>query len=146
LSSSLLSKNLKIKIFRSIILSVVLCGYETWFLTKSGEHRLRVLENRVLRSIFRSKREEVAGGRRRLHNEDLHNLHASPNIIRVIKLACMGEMISDSIFVGKPEGKRPHGRPSCRWEDNIRMDHKEKVWALMDWIHLAKNKDHGWLL
>jgi hypothetical protein len=80
----LLSKNFKIKVFRTIILPVVLYGYETWPLTIREKHRLRVLESRVLRTIFCSKKEEVAGGWRRLHNDEHHNLYASPNIIRVI--------------------------------------------------------------
>jgi len=61
LSSSLLSKDLKIKIYRTIILPVVLCGYETWSLTLRKEHRLRVFENRVLRRIFEPKRDDVTG-------------------------------------------------------------------------------------
>jgi hypothetical protein len=91
------------------------------------EHRLMVFENRVLRRIFGSKREEVAGGWRRLHNEELQNLYASPNIVRVIKswriklaghVARIGEMNSDSIFIVKPEGKRPLGRPIRSCKDN----------------------------
>jgi len=74
---SYLSKNLKIKI--SIVLPVVLYGCETWSLTVREENRLRVFENVVLRRIFGTKKEEVAGGWRRLHNEELHNLYASPN-------------------------------------------------------------------
>jgi hypothetical protein len=84
LSSSLLSKNAKIKIYRNIILPVVLYGLETWSLTLREEHRQRVLENRVLRGIFGSKRDEVTGEWRRLHNEELNDLCSSPNI-RVIK-------------------------------------------------------------
>jgi hypothetical protein len=83
LSSRLLSKNLTIKIYRTI-LSVVLYGYETWSLTLRKEHRLRVFENKVLRRIFGPMGEEVPRGWRKLHNEELHNLYASPNIIRVI--------------------------------------------------------------
>ena len=71
LSSSLLSKNLKIKIYRTIILSVVLYGCETWSLTLREEHRLRVFENRVLRGIFGPKRDGVTGEWRKLHNEEL---------------------------------------------------------------------------
>jgi hypothetical protein len=71
LSSCLLPKNLQIKIYKTIILSVVLYGCETWFLTLREEHRLRVFENRVLRRIFGPKEEEVMGGWRRLHNEEL---------------------------------------------------------------------------
>jgi hypothetical protein len=84
LSSHLLSKNLKVKIHETIIL-LVLYGYETWSLTLREEHRLRVFENRVLRRICGPKREEVVGGWRRLHNEELHNLYTSPDIIRVIR-------------------------------------------------------------
>ena len=83
MSSSLLSKNLKIKIYRTIILPVVLYGCETWSLTLRKEHRLRVFENRVLR-IFGLKRDEVRGEWRKLHNEELNDPHCSPNIIRAI--------------------------------------------------------------
>jgi hypothetical protein len=75
----------RLKIYETLILSLVLYGCETCSLTLSGEHGLRVFENRVLRRIFRPKREEVAGGWRRLHNEELYNLYASQNIISVIK-------------------------------------------------------------
>jgi len=85
LSSSLLFKNLKIKIYRTIILPVVLYGCETWSLTLGEERRLRVFENRVLRRIFGLNRDEVTGEWRKLHNEKLNNLYSSPNIVRVIK-------------------------------------------------------------
>jgi hypothetical protein len=85
LSSSLLSKNIKIRVYRTIILPVVLCGCETWSLTLKEEQRLRVFENRVLRRIFGLKRDEVAGEWRILHNEELNDLYTSQNIIRVIK-------------------------------------------------------------
>jgi hypothetical protein len=83
LSSHLISKNLKIKIYKTVILPVVLYGCETWSLTLGEEHRLRVFENRVLR-IFGPKREED-GSWRKLHNDELHSLYSSPNIVRVIK-------------------------------------------------------------
>jgi hypothetical protein len=69
---------------------VVLCGCETWFLTLREEHRLRVFENRVLRRIFRTKRDEVIGGGRKLHNEELLDLYSSPGVIRMTKLRKMG--------------------------------------------------------
>ena len=91
-----------------------------------------MFENRVLRRIFASRRDEVMGEWRRLHNEELNDLYSSPNIVRVIKLrrmrwaghvARMGEeMVVYRVLVGKPEGRRPLGRPRRRWADNIRMD------------------------
>jgi hypothetical protein len=83
--SHLLSKNVKVRIYKTIILPVVLYGCETWSLTLREEHRLRMFENRVLRRIFGRKRDEVTGGWRKLHNEELHNLYPSPSIIRMIK-------------------------------------------------------------
>jgi hypothetical protein len=85
LSSSSLFKNIKIKIYRNIILPVVLNGCETWLLTLREEHRLRVFENGVLRIIFGPKRDKVARGLRKLHNEELNELYSSPNIIQMIK-------------------------------------------------------------
>jgi hypothetical protein len=95
------------------------------------EHRLRVFENRVLRRIFGPKREEN-GLWRKLHNDELHYLYYSPNIIRAIKsrrmrsaghVARMGEGRDIyRVLIGRPEGKRPLGRPRRRWEDNIKMD------------------------
>jgi hypothetical protein len=85
LSSFLLSQDLQIKIYKTIILPVVLCGCETWSLTLREKHKLRVFENRGLRRIFGLKREEMAGGWKSLHNEELHNLYALQNIVRVIK-------------------------------------------------------------
>jgi hypothetical protein len=85
LSCHLLSKNINIKIYRTIILCVVWYGSEIWSLTPREEQRLRVFENRMPRRLFRPKREEGVGGWRRLHNEELHNLYASSNIIWVTK-------------------------------------------------------------
>jgi len=84
LSSSVLSKNLKMKIYRTIILTVVY-GCETWLLTLRKEQRLRVFENMGLRRIFWPKRDEVTGAWRKLHNEELNDVYCSPNIVRVIK-------------------------------------------------------------
>jgi hypothetical protein len=85
LSSHLLSRNVKVKIYKIIILPVVLYGCETLSLTLREEHRLRMFENRVLRRIFGPKRYEVMGEWRKLHNEELHNLYSSPDIIRQVK-------------------------------------------------------------
>ena len=85
LSSRLLSKNLKIKIYRTIILPVVLYGCESWSLTLREERRLQVFENGVLRRIFGPKRDEVTGEWRKLHIEELNDLYYSPNIVQVIK-------------------------------------------------------------
>src|SRR5215475_14240226 len=85
LSSRLLSKNLKIKIYRTIIQPVVLYGCETWSLTLREEHRLRVFENRVLRRVVGPKRDEVTGEWRELHNGELKDLYVSPSIVRVVK-------------------------------------------------------------
>ena len=150
LSSSLLSKNLKIKIYRTIILPVVLYGCETWSLTLREERKLRVFENMVLRRIFGPRRDEVTGEWRRLHNEELNVIYSSPNIVRVIKsrrmrwaghVARMGEEREVYRFLlGKPEGKRPLGRPRRRWVDNIRMDLQEVGCGYMDWIGLAQDR------
>jgi hypothetical protein len=124
LSSSLLSKNVKLKIYRTIILPVVLHGCESWSLTLREESRLRVFENKVLRRIFGPKRDEVTGEWRRLNNKELYALYSSPNIILVIKsrrlrwaghMARMGERRGAyRALVGKPEGRRPLGRPRRR--------------------------------
>jgi hypothetical protein len=89
LSSHLLSRNVKVKIHKTIILPVVLYGCETWVLSLREEHRLRVFENRVLRRIFGPKRDEVTGEWRKLHNGELHSLYLSPDIIRQIRLRRM---------------------------------------------------------
>jgi len=146
LSSSFLSKNLKIKIYGTIILPVVLRGCETWSLILREECRLKVFENRVLRRIFGPKRDKVTGEWRKLHNEELNDLYSSPSI-RVIKsrrmrwtghVLHMGERRSIYRFsVGKPEGKRPLGSPRHRWENNIKIDLQEVGCGGMDWIKLA---------
>jgi hypothetical protein len=120
------------RIYTTVILPVILYGCETWSLTLRVEHRLRVFENKVLNRIFGPKRDEVTGGWRKLHNEELHDLYSSPSIIRIIKsrrmrwtghVARMGEnRKAYSLLVGKPEGKRPLGRPRRKWVDNIKTD------------------------
>jgi hypothetical protein len=141
----------KIKIYKTIILPVVLYGCETLSLTLREEHRLRVFENSVLRRIFGPKRDEVTGGWRKLHNEELHRLNSSPSIVRVIKarrirwaghVACMGEARGGyNILVGRPEGRRPLRRPRRRWKDNIKMDLREVGFGDVDWIHLVRDRD-----
>jgi hypothetical protein len=119
--------------------------------TLREEHRLRVFENRVLRRIFGPKREEVTGGWRKLHNEELHNSYSSPSLIRTImprRIRWAGHierMVEKRnlyrIVVGKPQGKRPLGRPRRRLVDNMEMDLTETGWDGMDWIHLAQDRD-----
>jgi hypothetical protein len=131
-SSRLLSRNLKVKIHKTTILPVVSYGCETWSPTLREEHRLRVLEDRVLRGIFGPKRDEVMVEWRKLHNADLPDLYSSPNIIGLIKsrrmrwarhVACMGEGRNVyRVLVRKPDGKRPFERPRRRWEDEINMN------------------------
>jgi hypothetical protein len=89
LSSRLPSKNLKIRIYKTIIFPVVLYGCETWSLTLREEHRLRVFKNRVLRRIFGPKRDEVTSELRQLHNEELRDLYSSVSITRIIELRRM---------------------------------------------------------
>jgi hypothetical protein len=115
-------------------LSFILYGYETWPITSGEEHRLRVSENIVLRKILGPKRKEE-GSWRKLHNDELHDLCSSPNIVRVVKskrigwaghVARMGEGRGVyRVLVARTEGKRPLGRPRRRWEDNIKMDLRE---------------------
>jgi hypothetical protein len=153
LSSRLISKNLKIKIYKTVILPVVMYGYETWSLALREEHRLRVFENRVSRKIFGPKR-EVDGSWRKLHNDELHSLYSSPNIVRVIKarrvrwaghVARMEEgRCVYRVLIGRPEGKRPLGRPRRRWEDNNKMDLKEIGIEGADWIRLAQDRVQWW--
>jgi hypothetical protein len=118
------------------------------------EHRLRVFENRVLREIFGPKT-EGDGTWRKLHNDELHSLYSSPNIVRVIKsrkmrwaghVARMGEGRGVCrVFVGRPEGKRPLGRFRRRWEDNIKMDLRELGIDGVNWIQLAQDRVQWWL-
>jgi hypothetical protein len=129
----------KVRIYKTVILPVVLYGCETWSLTVREEHKLRVFENRVLRRIFEPKRDGVTGGWRKLHNEELHNLYSSPSIIRIIKsrrmrlVAQMGEKRNMyRLLVGNE-----------RWIDNIKMDLLEIGLSFVDWIGLAQDR-HRW--
>jgi hypothetical protein len=109
----LLSKNLKVKIYRIIILPVVFYGCEAWSLTLREERRWKVSENRVLRGVFGPKRDEVTGEWRKLHNEEFNDLYSLPNILRVVKsrrtrwaehVVRMGEeKVVHRVLVGKPE-------------------------------------------
>jgi hypothetical protein len=147
----LLSKNLKIKIYRTIILPVVLCGCETFSLTLKEERKPWVFENRVLKRIFRPTRDEVTGEWRKINGEELNYLYSSPNIVRVIKsrrkrwaghVARMEESRGvHRVLVGKPEGKRPLRRPRHRWQDNIKMDLQEVGCKGMDLVDLAQDRD-----
>jgi len=147
-------QNLKIKIYRTIILHVVLYGCETWSLTLREERKLRVFENRVLRRVFGPKREEVTGEWRKLHNEELSDRYSLPNIVRVVQSRRMRWVTHVArmeqrrgvyrVLVGTPEGKRPLGRPRRRWEDNIKMDLQE-VGGSCGWSCLRIGRGGGHL-
>ena len=110
-----------------------------------------MFEHKVLRKIFGAKRGEITGEWRRLHNAELHALYTSPNIIRNLKsrrlrwarhVAHMEHFRNAyRVLMGKPEGKKPLGRPRHRWEDNIKMDLSEVVCDPEDWIALAEDRD-----
>ena len=110
-----------------------------------------MFENMVLRRIFEPRSDEVTGEWRRNYNEELNDLYSSPNIVRMIKsrrmrwaghVARMGEERGVyRVLVGKPEGRRPLGRPRRRWVDNIRMELQEVGCGYMDWIGLAQYRD-----
>jgi hypothetical protein len=131
----LLSKNLKIKMYRTLILPVVLYGGETSSLTLREGRRLRVFDSKLLRRIFGPGRDEVTGDWMRLNNKEINVLYCSPNIVRVIKwrrMRCAGHvtlMVEERgvyrVLVGKPEGQGPLGRRRRRCVDNIRMDLQE---------------------
>ncbi|KAJ4447080.1 hypothetical protein ANN_09069 [Periplaneta americana] len=142
--------NLRVK-FIYIMDCLFYRGCKTWTLTLREEQRLRVFENKVLRKIFGDKRDEVTGEWRKLQNAELHALYSSPDIIRNIKsrrlrwaghVARMGESRNACrVLLGRPEGKRPLGRPRCRWEDNIKMDLREVGYDDRGWINLAQDRD-----
>jgi hypothetical protein len=112
-----------------------------------------LFENRVLRKRFGPKRDGVTGEWRRLHNEELYALYTTPKIIRASKsrrmrwaghVARMGEgRGAYRVLVGRPDRRRPLGRPRRRWEGNIKLDLQEVGWGGMDWIDLAQNTEKG---
>ena len=112
-----------------------------------------MFENRVLRRIFGPRKDGVTGEWRKLNNEELNDLYCSPNIVRLIKsrrmrwaghVARMEEGRGvHKVLVGKPEGKRPLGRPRRRWEDNIKMDLEDVVRVCGDWMELAQDRDRS---
>jgi hypothetical protein len=143
-------KKLNIKIYKTVILPILLYGCETWPLTLGEEHRLKVFENRVLRRIFGPKREED-GSWRKLHNDELHSLYSSPNIVRAIKsrrmrwaahVARMGEERGAyRVLVRRPGGKRPLG-PRHYGDDNIIIlewifkKYGMRVWTGLMWLRI----------
>jgi hypothetical protein len=154
LSSSMLSKNTKIKIYRTIILLVVLYGCETWFLTLREEHRLRVFKHRVQRKILGCNMDELTREWRRLHNEELYDLYTSYYSGDQIKTnemdgACGTPEEQERCiqgFGGETCGKRPLGRHRHRWEDNLEIDLQEVELRGMGWIDLAQDRDRWWAL
>jgi hypothetical protein len=150
LSLRLLSRNLQVKMYSTLILPVVLYGCETWSLTLREEHRLTFFENRLLRRIFGPKRDEITGEWGKLHNGELHILYSSPDIIRQIKLrrmrwagrvARMGEGRNMyRVLVGKPEGRNHlkdqgvEGRMGSKWTLG-------RLVGGVEWIHLAQGRD-----
>jgi hypothetical protein len=102
-----------------------------------------LFENRVLRRIFGPKKDDVTGGWRKLHDEELHNSHSSPSMIksRMMRRAGNAARMGEKRDARKTKGKRPLGRPRCRWVDNIKMELGEIGWGCMDWIDLAQDRD-----
>ena len=123
-------------------------SFDIVVLTLREERKLRVFENVMFRRIFGPRRDEVTGEWRRLHNVELNDMYSTPNIVRVIKsrimrwaghVARMGEEMGVyRVLVGKPEGKRPLGRPRRRWVDNIRMDLQDVgMWTGLGWPRIG---------
>ena len=158
LSSSLLSRHSKTKIYRTIILPVVLYGCETWSLTLREERRMRVFENRVLRTIFGPKRDGVTGEWRKLHNEERNDLYSSPSIVRVIKsrrmrwavhVALMGRGELYTVFWLGNLRERDHlGDPDTderiilKW---ILRQWDLGVWTGSSWLGIVTGCGHLWM-
>ena len=159
LCPSLLSKYIKIKIFRTIILPFLLYWFEAWSVTWREEHMLRVFESRVLRRIFGPKRDEITREWRRLQIEELYDPYSLLNIIWVRKsrrrrwaghVAHMGACGGTCrVLVGRAEGRRPLGRPRQRWEDYITMYLKEVgwggAWTGLIWLRLGSGSGLAWM-
>jgi hypothetical protein len=132
---------------------VGLCGCKISCLTLREEHRLRLFEDRVPRRIFESKRDEVTGGWRKLHNEELHNLYASPSIITIIKrrrirwmehVARMREKRNTyRILVGRPEGNIAPGRPRRRWVASAALLQGKNPRYTLDWSLSGPQSRYG---
>ena len=149
MSSRILSRNIKLRIYKTIILSVVLYGCETRSLTLKEEKKLRIFENKIARKIFGPRKDEQRDEWRKLHNLELYNLYGIPDIIRTLRLrrlqlarnvARMGNgRRAHKFLVGKSEGTRPRGRSKIRWEDYIIKDLKEVDYE-SDWMTLAQDR------
>jgi hypothetical protein len=143
-------ENIKVRINKTIMMSVVLYGCETWSLILMAEHRLGEFENRLLGRIFGPKGDGVTDRCRKLHNEELHNLYSSPSTIRIItsrRMRWTGHVARMRVkrnmyrlLVGKPEGKRQLGRPRRRWIDNIKKDLLERGLNVLNWTGLAQER------
>jgi hypothetical protein len=146
-------KKTKIKIYKTVTFPAVLYGCESLSLTLREEHRLNVFENRVLRKISGLKMEEDESWRKS-HNDELHSMYSSPNIVRVINskrmrgaehVARMGEGRGVyRVLVWRPKGKRPLGRPRRRREKNIKLDLGEIGIDGANWIQLAQDRVRWW--
>ena len=143
-----LPKKIKIKIYRTIIFPVVVYGCGTWSLTLREEPKLRMFENRVLRRIFGPKRDEVTGSGENYIMRSLMICTPHPIWFVSKRMRWAGHVARMGgrrgvyrVLVGKPEGKRPLGRPRHRWENNMKMDLQKVGCGIMDWIDLVQDRD-----